>query len=125
MSEQDSSAFSPVEAELARKLLTTSHLNAPERAILGNRGRFSLLLRVVEQLLAERSYFPEYLRPDANFDEILIERRGGEYWTHERHESGVGTFGPLTSQRAWNLANALRFRLARGDIDGVVVDFDR
>jgi hypothetical protein len=115
----------PVEVELSRKLLLTSHLNAPERAVLGDRVRFSVLLRLVEQSLSERAYFPPNLHPGMDYDGVVIEKRGDEYWTHERHESGLFQYGPVISQNMQKLSTALRFKLARGSIDGVIIDFER
>jgi hypothetical protein len=48
---------------LVEKLVTTMHLNVPERAILSNSVRYSEVTKVVARVLAETSYFPPNARP--------------------------------------------------------------
>ena len=117
------------ERQLALKLLTTYHLNLPERQSLPNgRARFSVLVEAVEQALNGSPWFPRSPESEGLLgDGAVIELRGDEYWIHESHEIGLSRYSPVRVYRAKNLADAVRRYIhAMGghtNIDGVEIEW--
>jgi len=116
------------ECELASKLLQTFHLSVSERQELpSGTMRLSALVAAARSELARERYLPSRLRPASDFDGIVLEFRDDSYWIHERHESGIGRFGPTASRSAKDLRDAVRayIRVHGGSsIDGVPIDVD-
>jgi hypothetical protein len=121
-------ATSERERELASKLLETLHLSVSERAELSDgRIRMSALIAAARSALAHSCYLPSRLRPDDNYDGVVLELRDEVYWIHERHESGVNRFGPATTRRANDLREAVQAYVGvhgRSAIDGVPIRDD-
>jgi hypothetical protein len=111
--------------EICRKLLDTLHINAEERRELaGERIPFSTLIASAKAALDEVPFLPSTLRPDHEFEGVLIEQRGNSYVVHECHEVGVGRYSPVKLRVAKDLADALRayVRVNGGTaIDGVPI----
>jgi hypothetical protein len=122
--------MSSTERQLGLKLLTTLHLNVPERASLpyGSVG-LSALVEAVTEVLERSNWFPSVMRPGQVIGEgAVIERRGNEIWVHEQHEIGVARFGPIQSTRANDVESAIRAfvqALGSSPVDGVVIDWSR
>jgi len=121
-------AISERERELASKLLQTLQLSVSERAELSDgRMRMSALITAARSDLARSRYLPSRLRPDDNYDGVVLELRDEVYWIHERHESGVNRFGRTTSRRANDVREAVRAYVrvhGRSAIDGVPIRDD-
>jgi 5-carboxymethyl-2-hydroxymuconate isomerase len=77
--------------------------------------------------LAESNYLPASLRPDHEFEGVVIELRDEQtYVVHECHETGIGRYSPVKSRVAKDLFDALRaYVRANGGtaIDGVPINF--
>jgi hypothetical protein len=114
--------------QICRKLLETQHVNAEERRDLGGeRIPFSSLLATMQLALDEVAFMPAFLRPDHEFEGVVIEQRADRtYVVHECHEIGVGRYSPVKSRVAKDLSDALRaYVRANGGtaIDGVPINF--
>jgi hypothetical protein len=112
---------------IRRKLLETLHITAEERAELGgHRIPFSELVATAQAALNEVHFLPPSLRPDQEFEGVVIEKRDDAYLVYECHEVGVGRYSPVTSRVAKDLRDALRaYVRANGGtaIDGVAINF--
>ena len=76
--------------------------------------------------LEDVNFMPTSLRPDHEFEGVVIEKRDSDYLIHECHEIGVGRYSPVKARVAKNLAEALRaYVRAHGGtaIDGVPINF--
>src|SRR5712691_8142906 len=108
--------------ELALKLLSTFHLNVPERRLVPAEGiPFSTLVDAVEAQVSKGGWIPEPV-----IDGAPIEVRNGATWLHEQHEIGVGRYSDIASRRVSSMRNAVTgFVRAIGGspIDGVPVDW--
>jgi hypothetical protein len=113
--------------QICLKLLDTLHITSEDRRELGGqRLHFSALLEVARVSLDEVNFLPTLLRPDQEFEGVLIEKRGDTYLVHECHEIGVGRYSPVKVRVAKDLADALRaYVRAHGGtaIDGVPINF--
>ncbi len=113
------------EVTILRKLLSTLHIDVPERrALPGGQARLSMLMVAAEEVLAEDGFLPPFLRPDHGFDGIVLEVKGDGYLVHRRREVGVGGYSDLVSEPAGDLEGALRaFIDVNGctNIDGVPI----
>jgi hypothetical protein len=114
--------------QICRKLLNTLHVTAEERRDLGGeRIPFSALVATTRVALDEVSFMPASLRPDHEFEGVVIEQREDHtYVVHECHEIGVGRYSPVKSRVAKDLPDALRaYVRANGGtaIDGVPINF--
>ena len=114
------------EAELARTLADTWHLNVAERADLPAGGlRGSALVRAVGESLAETGWFPKGWQRDQPYDGVLIEARAYRFMLHERRGIGVAGVSEVRSTPAKSLDDAVRTLVATmfgDDIDGVSID---
>jgi hypothetical protein len=118
------------EQDLVRKLVTTWHLNVPERAALPNRRlRVSLACQTIVDVLSEHAWFPSdgRWRPDQGYDGGVIERiPDGTYNIHWKGEISVMRFA-LLSVDHYNNAHDAAIAWLRGmfprDIDGVEIDW--
>ena len=114
--------------ELALKLLSTLHLNVPERSLVPPSGiPFSTLVDSVASQLSNGGWFPAPLSgvPPIG-DGARIEVRGGDIWLHEQHEIGVGRCSDIVSHRMASMTDAVKaFVHASGGppIDGISVDW--
>jgi hypothetical protein len=87
---------------------------------------FSVLLTAAQAVLDEARFLPSLLRPDHEFEGVLIEQRENAYLVYECHEIGVGRYSPVKVRTAKDLADALRayVRVNGGTaIDGVAINF--
>jgi hypothetical protein len=113
--------------QICRKLLDTLHITTEERRELGGeRIRFSELVTSAQAALEEVSFLPSSLRPDQDFEGVLIEQRNHTYLIYECHEIGVGRYSPVTSRVAKDLKEAVRAYVranAGTAIDGVPINF--
>jgi hypothetical protein len=114
--------------QICRKLLDSLHITSEERRELGGeRILFSALVATAQAALDEVSFLPAFLRPDHEFEGVVIEQREDHtYVVHECHETGVGRYSPVKSRVAKDLADALRaYVRANGGtaIDGVPINF--
>jgi hypothetical protein len=113
--------------QICRKLLDSLHITPEERSELGgNRLLFSELLRAAQQSLDETPFMPSGLRPDHDFEGVVIEQRDSTYLVYECHEIGVGRYSPVKMRVAKDLADAVRaYVRANGGtaIDGVPINF--
>jgi hypothetical protein len=113
--------------QICRKLLDTLHITSEERKELGGeRIRFSELVNSAQVALDEVSFLPSTLRPDQEFEGVVIEQRDQTYLVYECHEIGVGRYSPVKSRVAKDLGDALRaYVRANGGtaIDGVPINF--
>jgi hypothetical protein len=113
--------------QICRKLLDSLHVTSEERKELGgSRLPFSLLLTAAQAVLDQTRFLPSILRPDQEFEGVVIEQREGSYLVHECHEIGVARYSPVKMRTAKDLADALRayVRVNGGTaIDGVSIDF--
>jgi hypothetical protein len=114
--------------QICRKLLDTLHISADDRRELGGeRLLFSALVATARVALDDAGFLPSSLRPDHEFEGVIIERRDDEtYVVYECHETGVGRYSPVKSRVAKDLADALRtYVRANGGtaIDGVPINF--
>ena len=113
--------------QICRKLLDTLHITSEERKELGGeRIRFSELVNSAQVALDEVSFLPSTLRPDHEFEGVVIEQRDQTYLVYECHEIGVGRYSPVKSRVAKDLGDALRaYVRANGGtaIDGVPINF--
>jgi hypothetical protein len=113
--------------QIRRKLLETLHITAEERAELGGqRIPFGELVATAQAALDELQFLPPSLRPDQEFEGVVIEKRDNEYLVHECHEVGVGRYSPIKSRVAKDLRDALRayVRASGGTaIDGVAINY--
>jgi hypothetical protein len=114
--------------QICRKLLDTLHITAEDRRELrGERILFSALVATARVALDELSFLPAFLRPDHEFEGVVIEQRSDNtYVVHECHEIGVGRYSPVKSRVAKDLHDALRaYVRANGGtaIDGVPINF--
>jgi hypothetical protein len=126
---EDSSAPQD-ELDLSEKLLRTFHLSVPDRALLvGGRARLSTLVAAAARYLDETHTLPEGWRSPMPYDGVVIERRGDDYWLHERHEIGMLRYSPVKSRKASDLTEAVRYYVQRfgkdGQLDGIPIDFDQ
>ena len=112
-----------------RKLLDTLHVTNEDRLELGGqRIHFSALVASAEAALDEVNFLPSFLRPDHEFEGVMIEQRDQSYIVHECHEVGVGRYSPVKSRVAKDLADALRaYVRANGGtaIDGVQINLSK
>jgi len=113
--------------QICRKLLDTLHVTAEERRELGG-GRlpFSVLVNSAQVALNEVHFLPSSLRPDHEFEGVVIEQCDQGYLVYECHEIGVGRYSPVTSRVAKDLGDAVRaYVRANGGtaIDGVPINF--
>ena|ERR1700738_3410598 len=113
---------------LGVKLLSTFHLNVPERRTLPTEGvPFSEIVNAVEAQLAKDGWFPKRLESGQSIGEgATIELRGHEIWLHEQHEIGVGRYSEIGSRRMSSVGDAIKaFVQAVGGspIDGVPIDW--
>jgi hypothetical protein len=113
--------------QICRKLLDTLHITPEERRELkGERILFSELVNSAQIALKESQFLPSTLRPDHEFEGVVIEQRDQTYLVHECHEIGIGRYSPLKSRVATDLSDALRaYVRANGGtaIDGVPINF--
>jgi hypothetical protein len=113
--------------QICLKLLDTLHLTAEDRRELGGeRLLFSSLIAIARASLDEVGFMPAGLRPDHEFEGVVIEKRDNTYIVHECHEIGVGRYSPVKTRVAKDLADALRaYVRAHGGtaIDGVPINF--
>lgn len=114
--------------QICRKLLDTLHVTSEDRRDLGGeRIPFSVLVATARRALEEASFLPASLRPDDEFEGVVIEQRDeATYVVHECHEIGVGRYSPVKSRVAKDLSDALRtYVRANGGtaIDGVPINF--
>jgi hypothetical protein len=113
--------------QICRKLLDTLHITTEERRELGGqRIRFSELVTTAQAALDEVSLLPSSLRPDQDFEGVLIEQRDQTYLIYECHEIGVGRYSPVKSRVAKDLKEAVRAYVrtnAGVAIDGVPINF--
>ena len=113
--------------QICRKLLDTLHINTEERRELGgNRVLFSALLTAAQAALDEVHFLPSFLRPDHDFEGVVIEQRGDTCLVYECHELGAGRYSPVKTRVAKDLSDALRaYVRANGGtaIDGVPINF--
>lgn len=113
--------------QICLKLLDTLHITAEERRELGGqRLLFSALVDVARASLDEVNFMPTLLRPDNEFEGVVIEKRDNDYLVHECHEIGVGRYSPVKVRVAKDLRDALRaYVRAHGGtaIDGVPINF--
>lgn len=114
--------------QICRKLLDTLHITSDDRRELGGeRLLFSALVATARVALADVGFLPSSLRPDHEFEGVIIEQREGDtYLIHECHETGVGRYSPVKSRLAKDLPDALRaYVRANGGtaIDGVPINF--
>jgi hypothetical protein len=113
--------------QICRKLLDTLHITPEERRELGGeRILFSALVNSAQVALDEVHYLPSTLRPDSEFEGIVIEQRDKTYLVYECHELGIGRYSPIKSRVAKDLHDALRaYVRANGGtaIDGVPINF--
>lgn len=113
--------------QICRKLLDTLHISPEERRELGgDRLLFSALIATAQTMLDEAHYLPSLLRPDQDFEGVVIEQREKAYVVYECHEIGVGRYSPVKSRVAKDLGDALRaYVRANGGtaIDGVPINF--
>ena len=114
--------------ELALKLLSTLHLNVPERKSIPPKGiPFSTLVDAVESQISNGGWFPVPLSGSPAIGEgARIEVRDGEIWLHEQHEIGIGRYSDIASRRVSSMADAVKaFVCAIGGspIDGIAVDW--
>jgi hypothetical protein len=113
--------------QICLKLLDTLHITSEDRRELGGqRLLFSALLEVARVSLDEVHFMPALLRPDHEFEGVVIEKRDNNYLVHECHEIGVGRYSPVKVRVAKDLADALRaYVRAHGGtaIDGVPINF--
>jgi hypothetical protein len=114
--------------ELALKLLSTLHLNVPERKSIPPKGiQFSTLVDAVESQISNGGWFPVPLSGLPPIGEgARIEVRGGEIWLHEQHEIGVGRYSDITSRRVSSMSDAVKafvFAIGGPPIDGIAVDW--
>jgi hypothetical protein len=72
-------------------------------------------------------YLPSTLRPDQEFEGVVIEQRDQQtYLVYECHEIGTGRYSPIKSRVAKDLADALRAYVRSNGgtaIDGVPINF--
>jgi hypothetical protein len=113
--------------QICLKLLDSLHITADDRRELGGeRLLFSALLAIARANLDEVNFLPAKLRPDHEFEGVVIEKRDDTYLVHECHEIGVGRYSPVKSRVAKDLSDALRaYVRANGGtaIDGVPINF--
>jgi|SRR4051812_44791232 hypothetical protein len=113
--------------QICRKLLDNLHITPEERRELGGeRIRFSELVNSAQAALAEVRFLPSTLRPDQEFEGVVIEQREQTYLIYECHEVGIGRYSPVKSRVAKDLDEALRaYVRANGGtaIDGVPINF--
>ena len=113
--------------QICRKLLENLHLNAEERReFAGARVPFSVMLVAARQALDEVPCLPPSLRPDLEFEGIVVESREDGYWVHECHEVGIGKYSTVATRHARDLADAVRaYVRANGGtaIDGIPIDY--
>jgi hypothetical protein len=113
--------------QICRKLLDTLHITLEERHELGGeRVLFSKLMASAQVILDEAHFLPSSLRPDHEFEGVVIEQRDQSYIVYECHELGAGRYSPVKSRVAKDLADALRayVRSSGGTaIDGVPINF--
>ncbi len=113
--------------QICRKLLDTLHLTPEERRELGGeRILFSALVSSAQGVLDEVHFLPSTLRPDQEFEGVLIEQRDEGYVVHECHEIGTGRYSPVKSRVAKDLHDALRAYVRSNGgtaIDGVPINF--
>lgn len=114
--------------QICRKLLESLHITAEERRDLGgDRILFSTLVATTQVALDEVNFLPASLRPDHEFEGVVIEQREDRtYVVHECHEIGVRRYSPVKSRVAKDLSDALRaYVRANGGtaIDGVPINF--
>lgn len=113
--------------QICLKLLDTLHISSEDRRELGGqRLLFSTLLEVARASLDETHFLPALLRPEHEFEGVVIEKRDDSYLVHECHEIGVGRYSPVKVRVAKDLADALRtYVRAHGGtaIDGVPINF--
>ena len=109
---------------LALKLLSTLHLNVPERTFIPANGiPFSTLVDAVESQISDGGWFPAPLSGTPPIgDGARIEVRGSDIWLHEQHEIGVARYSDISSRRMASMSDAVKaFVHASGGppIDGV------
>ena len=114
--------------ELALKLLSTFHLNVPERSLIPAEGfPFSTLVDAVESQISNGGWFPAPLVGSEPIgDGARIEVRNGDIWLHEQHEIGVGRYSDIVSRPVSSIRDAVTgFVRAIGGapIDGVPIDW--
>ena len=114
--------------ELALKLLSTLHLNVPERKSLPAQGiPFSALVDAVESQISNGGSFPAALSGMSPIgDGARIEVRSGDIWLHEQHEIGVGRYSDIASRRMSSMSDAVKafvFAIGGPPIDGIAVDW--
>lgn len=120
-----------IELDLAEKLLRTLHLNTREQAaLIGRTLPLSVMVAAARRFLDCGRCLPDGWTPGDEGDGVVIERRGEDFWLHERNEiSAYGHLSPLRSRRAPNLDEAVVYYLQYfGDskgLDGVLIDFNR
>jgi hypothetical protein len=113
--------------QICRKLLDTLHITPEERRELGGeRILFSKLIASARVALNEVHFLPSTLRPDHEFEGVVVEQRDDTYIVHECHEIGAGRYSPVKSRVAKDLADALRAYVRSNGgtaIDGVPIHF--
>jgi hypothetical protein len=113
------------ELNVAHQLLERFHASVADRRVISPDGLpFSVLVEAARLALAANPWLPSMRRADDIFDGIILERRGSEYWVHERHEVGVSRYSEVRSHHAKSLDAAVREYIAPfdGSIDGVRID---
>ncbi len=112
---------------LGLKLLETLHLNVPERRAIPASGLpMSALATALATRLEADGWFPSPAHDDSIWTGARLELRGSEIWVHERHEIGLARLGPIRSQPAGSLGDAIRRYVdANGGspLDGVLIDW--
>jgi hypothetical protein len=113
--------------QICLKLLDTLHITAEDRRELGGeRLLFSALIAIARATLDDVGFLPVLLRPDHDFEGVVIEKRDNTYLVHECHEIGIGRYSPVKARVAKDLSDALRaYVRAHGGtaIDGVPINF--
>lgn len=93
----------PEPRELALKLLTTFHLNVPERKLIPSNGiPFSTLVDAVESQISNSGWFPGPVVKEPAGEVACLEMRDGEVWLHENHEIGVSRYSDIASHHVFN-----------------------
>jgi hypothetical protein len=118
----------PAEESLVRKLVTTWHLNVPERrALPGGKARVSIVIAVIQGALESEGWFPAGCRPDDEFNGGLIEVRAGGscriYWDAEVSMCRCERVSVDECRSTRDAVAAYVTKSWGGNIDGVPLDW--
>jgi hypothetical protein len=118
----------PDEKSLVRKLVTTWHLNVPERrALPGGKARISIVTEVIQEALESEGWFPPGCRPDDQFNGGLIEvRAGGSCRFYWNAEVSMCRFERVSVEEYRSTREAVVAYVTKswgGSIDGVPLDW--